>query len=574
MSKRKSSQHNPKMRKPATVREYFFEVARRLKLTTIFGNPGSTELPFLRDFPDDFRYVLALQEACAVGMADGYAQATGKAVLVNLHTAAGLGNAMGNIESAWYNHAPLIITAGNQTRELLLLEPYLANAEPSVMPRPYVKWSYEPTRAEDVPGALIRAYAMAVQPPAGPVFLSLPMDDADKPCPRLPEIRTVTTRLAASPEQLAPVAAMLDEAKSPVLIIGGAVDEGNGWNNAVRLAERLNTPVWAAPEEGRAGFPETHPLYRGALPPAVRPLCEMLEGYDLAIVLGAPVFRYHVYIAGDYLPRGTRLIHVTDNPSEAARAPVGDSILADPGTACGVLADLVSKASRPVPGPLTRPPKPAMSPKITADLLYYTIKELQPPNSVLVHETESSVRALKERLPTSSPRSCFTFFSGVLGYALSASAGIALAERDLKTHRRVINIVGDGAAQYVIQSIWTAVQHELPILYVIPRNHEYAVLKAFAKQLKASGVPGLDLLGIDYVSLAKGYGCEGRRVVRPEDLEPALREGLAMKTPYLLEVEIDRAFLPLLTGAAKKGAMTWQQTNQSGDWRTDRLDTG
>ena len=546
MSKTKSSQQNPKAQKPVTVREAFFEVARRLNLTTIFGNPGSTELPFLREFPNDFRYILALQEACAVGMADGYTQATGKAALVNLHTAAGLGNAMGNIESAWYNHAPIIITAGNQTRELLLLEPYLANAEPNVMPRPYVKWSYEPARAEDVPGALVRAYAMAVQPPAGPVFLSLPMDDADKPCLQPPDIRMVTTRLAASPEQLAPVAAMLDAAKSPVLIIGGTVDEGNGWNNAVRLAERLNAPVWAAPEEGRPGFPETHPLYRCALPPAVKPLCEKLEGYDLAIVLGAPVFRYHAYVAGEYLPRGTRLVHITDNPSEAARAAVGNSILADPGTACGVLADLVSKASRPMPALIARAPKPTMSAKITADLLYYKIKELQPPNSVLVHETESSVRALKERLPTSSPKSCFTFFSGVLGYGLSASSGIALAERDLKTHRKVVNIVGDGAAQYVIQSIWTAVQHELPILYVIPRNHEYAVLKAFAEQLKAPGVPGLDLPGIDYVSIAKGYGCEARRVVRPQDLEPALREGLEMKTPYLLEVEIDREFRQLL----------------------------
>lgn len=548
MSDTMSYQRNSKVQKPATVREAFFEVARGLNLTTIFGNPGSTELTFLRDFPDDFRYVLALQEACAVGMADGYVQASGKAALVNLHTAAGLGNAMGNIEGAWYDHAPLIITAGNQAREMLLLEPYLANMEPSIMPRPYVKWSYEPARAEDVPAALLRAYAMAVQPPAGPVFLSLPMDDADKPCLPVPDIRTVTTRLAASAEQLAAVAAMLDAAKSPVLIIGGTVDEGNGWNNAVRLAERLIAPVWAAPHEGRPGFPETHPLYRGELPPAIKPLCEKLEDHDLAIVLGAPVFRYHVYVAGqyDYLPQGTRLVHITDNPSEAARAPVGDSILADPGTACGVLAELVSKASRPMPAPITRAPKPAVGAKITAELLYHTINELRPANSVLVHESESSAQALKERLPTSSPRSFFTFFSGVLGYGLSASAGVALAERELKTNRKVVNIVGDGAAQYVIQSIWTAVQHQLPILYVIPRNHEYAVLKAFAEQLKASRVPGLDLPGIDCVSLAKGYGCEGRLIVRPEDLEPALREALAMSSPYLLEVEIDRGFPSLL----------------------------
>jgi len=167
---RHTDQRNAEVPKPTTVREAFFEVARRLNLTTIFGNPSTTEETLLKDFPDDFRYVLALQEASAVGMADGYAQATGKAMLASVHTAAGLGNAMGKTERAWYNHAPLIIVAGNQTREMLLLEPFLANAEPTMVPRPYVKWSYEIARAEDAPAALL------------PV----------------PAIRTVTTRLAAT----------------------------------------------------------------------------------------------------------------------------------------------------------------------------------------------------------------------------------------------------------------------------------------------------------------------------------------------------------------------------------------
>ena len=384
-------------------------------------------------------------------------------------------------------------------------------------------------------------------PAAGlPVFLSIPMDDSDQPCLPVPDVRAVATRLAASAEQLAPVAALLDAATSPVLVIGGTVDEGNGWDNAVRLAERLNAPVWAAPEEGRPGFPETHPLYRGALPPAIKPLCEKLEGYDLVVVIAAPVFRYYPYVPGDYLPSGTRLVHITDNPSEASRAPVGDSILADPGTACGVLADLVSKATRPRPALLARAPEPEAKATINADFLFHTVNELRPANSVLVHESMSSLRALKERLSTNSPRSFFASFSGVLGYGLSASAGVAFAERDLETHRKVINIVGDGAANYVIQSIWTAVQHQLPILYIIPANHEYAILKEFADQLDTPGVPGLDLPGLDFVSLAKGYGCAGRRIVRPADLGPAVREALAMDTPYLLEVEIDRSYPTLL----------------------------
>jgi benzoylformate decarboxylase len=531
---------------PTTVREAFFEVARRLGLTTIFGNPGSTEETFLKDFPSDFRYVLALQEAAVVGMADGYAQATGKAALVSVHTAAGLGNAMGNIESAWYNHAPLIITAGNQVREMLLLEPFLASAEPTMIPHPYVKWSWEVARPEDAPAALIRAWAMAVQPPAGPVFLSIPMSDAEKPSLPVPEARAVTTRLAASTEQLSPVARLLDEAAAPVLVIGGTVDEGDGWDNAVRLAERLNAPVWAAPEEGRPGFPETHPLYRGYLPAAIKPLCDKLEGHDLVVVIGAPVFRYYPYVPGDYIPHGTRLVHITDNPAEAARAPVGDSILTDPGTACGVLADLVSSSARPLPPALTPSPRPPVGTTITADLLYFTINELRPADSVLVVESEGTIKMLRDRLPTSSPRSFFHSYSGVLGYGLSAAVGVALAERDLGTHRKVVNIVGDGAAQYVIQSIWTAVQQRLPILIIIPANHEYAILKEFADELGTPGVPGLDLPGFDFVSLAKGYGCDGRRIVDPKELEPALREAMVRESPYLLEVEIDPAYPSLL----------------------------
>jgi benzoylformate decarboxylase len=282
------------------------------------------------------------------------------------------------------------------------------------------------------------------------------------------------------------------------------------------------------------------------LPPAIGPLAETLSGNDLVVVIGAPVFRYYPYSPGDYLPPGARLLHITDNPSEAARAPVGDSVLADPGTACGVLADLVSKATRSAPPPLTRAPKPTVDGAITADFLFHTVDEVRPANAVLVNESMSSIRALKERLPTGTPRSFFASFSGVLGYGLSAATGVALAERDLQTHRKVIAIIGDGAAQYVIQSIWTAVQQRLPILYVIPANHEYAILKEFADHLHTGGVPGLDLPGLDCVSLAKGYGCDGRRIVRPDDLAPALREALPMNRPYLLEVEIDRSYPPLL----------------------------
>ncbi len=311
-----------------TVREATYDLLRQLGLTTIFGNPGSTEEPFLQDFPADFTYVLGLQEASVVAMADGYAQATGRPAL-NLHTFAGMGHAMGNLICAFYNKTPLIITAGQQTREMLLLEPYLTNVAAVETPRPWVKWSYEPVRAADVPAAFMRAYATAVQPPAGPVFLSLPMDDFEKPASGAATVRTTSRRVGADPARLRDFARQISEAKSPVLVLGAALDRSDGWDAGQRLAETLRVPVWAPPETERASFPEDHPLFQGYLPFAIAPLNEQLKGHDLVVVVGSPVFRYYPYVPGDYLPAGARLLHITDDPAEAARAPVGDSLLAD-----------------------------------------------------------------------------------------------------------------------------------------------------------------------------------------------------------------------------------------------------
>ena len=530
-----------------TVRDAFFQVCRELGLTTVFGNPGSTEETFLKEFPDDFRYVLALQEAPAVAMADVYAQATGKPALVNLHTAAGMGNALGNIESAWYNKAPLVITAGQQTREMLLVEPYLTNVQPHAIAQPFVKWAYEPARAEDVPAALMRAFAIAVQPPMGPVFLSIPMDDADKPCPRLPEIRKVSRRIGADAEQLAPVVEALAGARNPALIIGGAVDQSGGWENAVRLAERARSIVLAAPYEGRPGFPETHPLFHGYAIGAIGPLRDQLKEHDVVVVIGAPVFRYYPYVPGDWLASSTKLFHISDDPAETARAPVGTSILADPGRACAVIADGLPMVARELPAAAPALPAPVRGDEIaTPDYLYHVIEKHRPRDSVIVHESLSSMRLLHQRIRADRPSSFFAMSSGVLGYGLPGAVGAALAEIDKGTGRKVIAIIGDGAANYVIQAIWTAKQHNLDILFVIPRNRAYNILKSFAKMLNTPGVPGLDLPGIDFVALAKGYGCESERVSLPAELEDAIKRLIAVPGPYLVEVAVDATVPALL----------------------------
>lgn len=529
-----------------TVREAFFEVARQLRLTTMFGNPGSTEESLLQDFPDDFAYVLTLQESPAVAMADGYAQRTGRPALVNLHTAAGLGNAIGNIESAFYNRAPLIITAGQQTREMLLLEPYLTNSAPHVVAEPFVKWAYEPARAEDVPAALVRAYAAALLPPAGPVFLSIPMDDCGKAVARIPAVRTVSSRLAADPVTLAPIIDAPRSATAPALVFGGAVDQSGGWDDAVALAERLRCKVYAAPLEGRPGFPENHPQFAGSLPPAIGPLGRQLADHDIVVVIGAPVFRYYPYIPGEYVADTTTLFHVTDDPSEAARAPVGTSILADPARACVVLAEALPQASREVA--VTPKPEAVADPDhLTPALLYTTIEQVRPTDSIIVQESMSTVGQLRRIIPTASPASFYSMSSGVLGYGLPAAVGVALAEREQGSNRKVICIVGDGAANYVIQGIWTAVQQRLPVLFVVARNGAYNILKSFAELLQTPGVPGLDLPGLDFIALANGYGCTAERVSDPAALRDILARGVAADRPHLIEVSVDATVPPLLS---------------------------
>src|SRR3954468_4583725 len=287
------------MRPMTTVRDAVYAFLRQRGMTTIFGNPGSTELPFLAEFPKDFTYVLALQEASVVGMADGYAQATGRPALVNLHTAPGVGNAMGAIFNAQANKSPLVITAGQQVRALMTLQANLTNRDAARMPHPLVKWSYEVPRAQDVPHAIARATHLAALPPAGPVFVSIPMDDwdaeVDEGATAHALDRTVGGRAQADPAAVRELAAALAGASNPVFVAGPDIDTSGGWDAAIALAERAKLPVWAipAPGGGRLGFPEGPPQLHGTLPPAIGPLSHTLEGHDLVLVAGAPVFSYY-----------------------------------------------------------------------------------------------------------------------------------------------------------------------------------------------------------------------------------------------------------------------------------------
>lgn len=513
---------------------------RERGMTTMFGNPGSTELPMLKEFPDDFRYVLALQEAVAVGMADGFAQASGTVGHVNLHTAPGVGNGMGGIFNAQANKTPLLVTAGQQARSLMTLQANLTNRDATRVTHPLVKWSYEPPRAEDVPHAIARGTYLASLPPRGPVFVSIPFDDwdveVDGDAVAHQTKRLVAGRQGPDPARLGELVERLGKAKNPAMVAGPDIDMCGGWDAAVKFAEKQKLPVWAtpAPGGGRLGFPEGHPLFRGILPPAIGPAGETLKEYDLVLVFGSSVFPYYPNIPGPLLGEGTELIQVTNDPDEAARAPMGDAILADPALALEVLCFKVDDSDREAPDALWPLPDPEESDPISASTVAATLAEVWPDDGILVLESPSSTLAMRSRLKLSTPASYYFGAGGGLGFGLSAAVGVQLAQPD----RQVVCVIGEGSVQYAVTAFWTAAAYDVPLKVLVLRNEEYAILKWFAEIESVKGSPGLDLPALESAAIAKSYGVESQRVDGRDALHQALTDALAAEGPRLVEVKV------------------------------------
>ena len=535
-----------------TVKDVTYDLLRQLGLTTIVGNPGSTEETFLKNFPSDFRYVLALQEASVVGIADGLAQGLRKPVIVNIHTGAGLGNAMGCVLTAYQNKTPLIVTAGQQTREMLLLEPLLTNIDAVTMPRPWVKWAYEPPRAVDVPAAFMRAYATALQPPAGPVFLSLPLDDWDKEMPTemlgIETFRTIATRVGPDPQRLAEFAARINASARPVIVFGSDLARSQAWDQGIAFAERLSAPVWTAPFAERTPFPETHRLHAGALPSGIGPLGEKLAGHDLVIVVGAPVFRYYPFVAGRYLPHGAKLLQITDDPNMSSKAPVGDSLLSDSRLFLDAILPLVKERKAATSAPLRAPPKAADTATLplAADAVMSLVRRACPAEFVLVEELPSNAIEMTDHFRIDRPDSFYTFASGGLGWDMPAAVGLALAERDTGRNRPVVALMGDGSFQYSVQSLYTAVQEKAHVVYVVLQNEEYAILKEFAELEQTPNIPGLDLPGIDIVALAKGYGAPATLARTAQEVTAAVGAALKRQGASVVVVAISKRLHALL----------------------------
>jgi benzoylformate decarboxylase len=524
-----------------TVRNQAFQVMRERGLTTIFANPGSTEVPFLGGLPEDIRFVLALHEGSVVGIASGWAIARGEPAFVLVHTTAGLGNAVAALATARVNRAPLVVLVGQQDRRHLAQEPFLAGRLDGLA-GDYPVWISQPACPQDVPGALARAWHEA-DAARGPALVLVPMDDWLASVPEGHEIaapvRTMRAR-SPDPEAVAPLAALLEEARAPALVVGAGADSPDAWDALVALAEKLGCPVWQECFGARAGFPQDHPQFAGHLPPGRGQLRETLAGHDVVVAVGAPVFRQYAYEAGPLTADGTRVALVTEDPAEAHRSPVELALVAAPAAVCAAVAESLSQ--RAAPGaPALRRPTPAAPPgpgePLRAAHLLSTLAERLPPDAVLIEEAPSNRPELHARLPARRPLGFLSAAMGGLGFGLPAAIGVRMALPE----RPVVAVVGDGASMFAIQALWSAARYEVGALFVVLANGGYAVMDRLAEAAnQAAPWPGFG--AIDIAAMARAQGCPARRVERHDELVGALDEVLpgleGREEPFLLEVVV------------------------------------
>lgn len=522
----------------ATVLDSTFAILRAHGMKIMFGNPGSNELPFLAGLPEDFDYVLGLHEGAVVGMADGYAQATGQPVLVSLHAASGSGNAMGALTNAHYSHSPLVLLAGQQVRRTVGQEVMLSNVDATLLPRPLVKYSHEPLSPQDVPRSVTQAILESITEPRGPVYLSVPYDDWAEPS--LPDDallprRRVRTSGALSPELLEELVSRLDGFKNPVLVVGPDVDAAKAQPAAVALAERLGCKVWIAPSPCKCPFPTTHGLYAGVLPPGMESVRSRLEGHDGVLVVGAPLMRYHRWEPSAFLAdQSTDVIHITSDPGEATRAPYGDAIVASVGPALDALSKSVKDRAKGPFAPRSMPPAVKAQSGMSGEEILEVLNAHTHEGISYVNETTTLDGIWMERVALTSSGQYHFPASGGLGFGLPAAVGISLAKPD----RTVVATVGDGSANYGLTALYTAAERKVRVVFVIVNNGTYGALRRFAVALNATSAPGLDIPGIDFVHLAQGYGVPASRTSTRAEFEKAYTEALEREGPVLIDARV------------------------------------
>jgi benzoylformate decarboxylase len=554
---------------PSSIRgqrgaDLFVEVLRSEGVRHVFGNPGTTELPLLDALSgvSDIHYVLGLQEACVVAMADGYAQASGRAAFVNLHTAGGLGNAMGAILNAKMANTPLVITAGQQDTRHGVTDPLL-HGDLVSLARPSVKWAEEIQHPEHIPMLLRRALQDCRTGPTGPVFLSLPINvmeqhtDASAGQPSRIERGAVTAAIDPLADALSTV--------TPgrlAMIVGEEVFQSNAQEEAVRLAEALGAPVFGPSWPGHIPFPTAHPQWRGALPPKAADIRETFAEFDTVLLLGGHSLISYQYSHGPAIPPDCRLIQLTGDGHQLGRVhgtalgligdiklslqlllPILDKKLAPYSQAIATLRngaarersnrriEAAERARREFDTPLTTPFVAA----------HEAVRAIGP-DVWIVDEAPVTIPHVRACLDSHSARQYLFTRSAILGWGMPAAVGTSLG----LDRSPVVCLVGDGSAMYSPQALWTAAHERLPVTFVVMNNGEYNILKNYARNqahYRSAGTNqfiGMDIRdpAIDFLALASSLGVASRRAERAGDIAGAIEDGIRSGRPNLIELPI------------------------------------
>ncbi|MCJ2013896.1 thiamine pyrophosphate-binding protein [Methylobacterium sp. J-076] len=544
--------------------ELLVEVLRSEGVRYIFGNPGTTELPLIDALTEapDVAYVLALQEATAVAMADGYAQGARRPAFLNLHTAGGLGHGMGSLVNSQVSGTPLVVTAGQQDTRHALTDPLLMGDLVAIAD-PVVKWAREVTRPDQIPVLLRRAFHDCAAAPSGPVFLSLPMDvmDAltDVPAGETSTIdqRAVAGSLGLLAEKLAAVAP-----GRLAVIAGDEIDSSDAAAQTVALADLLAAPVYGSSWPAHIPFPTSHPLWAGNLPTRADAIAGILGRYDAVFALGGKSLITVLYSEGSAVPPGTAVFQLSADVRDLGRtyatalSTVGDirasldallpllaPRLTDRADAFARLreaavADQAARRSKLHAAADAAFEDPVIDPLVAAREVARAVGAQTP----IIDEAPATLTRLRTFLDSPSAHQYAAMRGGVLGWGMPAAVGFSLGI----DRAPVVCVVGDGAAMYSPQALWTAAHQKLPVTFVVINNAEYNILKMFMKgqahyaSARANRFIAMDLTDprIDFPALAASMGVPARRVTKAADIAPAIEAGIGSGAANLVEVVV------------------------------------
>ena len=536
-------------------------------LEYIFGNPGTSETPLmdvLQDFPQ-LKYVQVLQEGTAVGMADGYARATGRPAFANIHIAGGLANGISGLYNAYRGGTPLILTAGNSDSRMFMADPILSG-DLVDMTSQYTKWSAELLHAGDIPVAVRRAFKEAKTPPTGPVFLSFPWNTMDE----IADVEITASsqgyfRTRPDNDAVARASQLLSQAENPVIVVGDRVAQSGAVPQMVRLAEQLGAKVHAA-DFSEVNFPTSHPLWGGMLNLSNPSTRQVFAGADVVLAVGANIFKSFLYVDEPFLNPATKLVHLDSAAREVERIyPTEVGILADPAAGLEELTDALSQDMSASAKETAATRAATFSEErrrsseeyrqrlrglwdrrpMAVERMMHELAQSIPPNTIVADESITSRPAVMQEFTFDQPGSLYALRGGALGWAMPGALGVQLANPD----RPVLAVVGDGASLYTVQALWTAARYNIPVVYAICNNRSYRVLKVnmdiylrrmLDDQERESEYVGMNFANpLDLAAIARAMGVAGEKVEDPEALGPALRKAYDSGKPAVIDVSID-----------------------------------